>query len=46
MQILARLADVQPPPSDVTVDAAAAGGAPFEAWRDDIVEVYLHLWRP
>jgi ferric-dicitrate binding protein FerR (iron transport regulator) len=45
-RILARLAEVQPPPSDVTVEAATAGGAPFDAWRDDIVETYLRLWRP
>jgi hypothetical protein len=45
-KILARLAEVQPPPSDVTVETAALGGVPFDAWRDDIVEIYLRLWRP
>jgi hypothetical protein len=45
-EILRRLAQLSPPPGDLTVEAAVAGGAPFEAWREDIVSSYFGLWRP
>ena len=45
-QILARLAEVSPPPDDVTVAAAVAGGEPFDRWREDIVDAYAGLWGP
>jgi hypothetical protein len=45
-EILRRLAALSPPPGDVTVESALAGGAPFDDWREDIVSSYFGLWRP
>lgn len=45
-EILRRLAALSPPPGDVTVEAAVAGGAPFDDWREDVVSSYFGLWRP
>jgi hypothetical protein len=42
--VLARLAEISPPPDGVTVATAAADPAALGAWRDDIVDTYVGLW--
>ena len=45
-EILRRLAELSPPPGDITVEQAAVGGAPLDEWREDVVSSYFGLWRP
>ncbi|MBV8756693.1 MAG: FecR domain-containing protein [Deltaproteobacteria bacterium] len=42
--VLARLAEISPPPGEVTVASATASAADFATWRDDVVDTYVGLW--